>query len=255
MPYTVKQLAELSGVSPRTLRFYDEINLLNPAYYAENGYRYYGKKEMLRLQQILLFRTMGFKLDKIQEIISANDFDQLDALKSHRFYLEGNLSELKSLIAMVDETISHLEGKIDMNDEELLLAFKHPKQLEMIKYTEEQLGETGKKIIEECKSQIKNFSNDDLQQLKAENQWFLQQYKQLIENKFKFDSKETQQLTQEYYEKQIKPAFNASCEELIKFVEVSLAHPDCIKKFNQTHPQLCDYFLQAMTVFAKGNLS
>ena len=65
MEYTVKQLAECSGVSTRTLRFYDKIGLLSPAYYAENGYRYYGENELLHLQQILFFRELGFKLDHI----------------------------------------------------------------------------------------------------------------------------------------------------------------------------------------------
>lgn len=73
MNYTINKLALLSGVTVRTLRFYDEIGLLKPAHVAENGYRYYGQKELLLLQQILFFREIGFDLKQIQDIIGRNE--------------------------------------------------------------------------------------------------------------------------------------------------------------------------------------
>ena len=76
MTYTVNQLAKLSGVSVRTLHFYDEIGLLKPAYYGENNYRYYEEEQLLILQQILFFREMGCPLNDIQRILSSNDFDK-----------------------------------------------------------------------------------------------------------------------------------------------------------------------------------
>ncbi|WP_232220571.1 MerR family transcriptional regulator [Legionella tunisiensis] len=60
MSYTVKQLAKLSNVSPRTLRFYDEIGLLKPAYYGDNNYRYYEEEQLLILQQILFSVSLVF---------------------------------------------------------------------------------------------------------------------------------------------------------------------------------------------------
>ncbi|KTC84755.1 mercury resistance transcriptional regulator SkgA [Legionella drozanskii LLAP-1] len=60
MSYTVKKLAKLSGVSSRTLRFYDEIGLLKPGYYGENNYRYYEEEQLLMLQQILFSVNLVF---------------------------------------------------------------------------------------------------------------------------------------------------------------------------------------------------
>ena len=60
MPYTVKKLAKLSGISVRALRFYDTIGLLKPAYYGDNNYRYYEEEQILLLQQILFYREIGF---------------------------------------------------------------------------------------------------------------------------------------------------------------------------------------------------
>jgi DNA-binding transcriptional MerR regulator len=65
MKYTVKQLANLSGVSVRTLHFYDEIGLLKPAFVGENNYRYYQEEQLLMLQQILFYREIGMPLNEI----------------------------------------------------------------------------------------------------------------------------------------------------------------------------------------------
>lgn len=69
MVYTIKQVAELSGVSTRTLRFYGERALLKPAFLSESGYRMYTEKEIDRLQQILLYRSVGVPLKTIRELI------------------------------------------------------------------------------------------------------------------------------------------------------------------------------------------
>ena len=80
--YTVKQLASLAGVSVRTLHYYDQVGLLKPRYRRENGYRYYDEDSMIRLQQIMFFRELGFSLDEVGKMVSRPDFDMLEALKS-----------------------------------------------------------------------------------------------------------------------------------------------------------------------------
>ena len=81
MAYTVNKLAKLSGVSVRTLHFYDEIGLLKPAYIGENNYRYYKDEELLVLQQILFYRKLNFSLNDIQRILSDKNFDKIKALE------------------------------------------------------------------------------------------------------------------------------------------------------------------------------
>ena len=65
---SVKEVSQLSGVSVRTLHYYDEIDLLKPSVVAENGYRYYNRDAVVRLQEILLYRELDFPLKKIKEI-------------------------------------------------------------------------------------------------------------------------------------------------------------------------------------------
>ncbi|MCR4637933.1 MerR family transcriptional regulator, partial [Ruminococcus sp.] len=78
---TVKQVSELTGVSIRTLRYYDEIGLLQPAAHTESGYRLYDDTALERLQQILLFRELEFPLKDIVRIVSSPDFDRKKALE------------------------------------------------------------------------------------------------------------------------------------------------------------------------------
>lgn len=123
MAYTVKQLAVMSGVTVRTLHFYDEMALLKPAYTKENGYRIYEEPQLLMLQQILFYRELGFELKRIHEILSQRKFEKLTALKSHRQVLEKNVTRTRTLIETIDKTISHLKGTKKMKSEELFKGF------------------------------------------------------------------------------------------------------------------------------------
>jgi phosphoribosylaminoimidazole-succinocarboxamide synthase len=112
--YTVKKLASLAGVSVRALHYYDKLGLLKPRYRRENGYRYYDEESIIRLQQIMFFRELGFSLEEIGEIISLPDFDLIEALKSHRNLLAKKSERLGELITTVDKTIKRLKGEDKM---------------------------------------------------------------------------------------------------------------------------------------------
>ena len=123
MAYTVKQVAAMSGVSVRTLHFYDETGLLKPAYHGANSYRFYEQPQLLTLQQILFYRELGFELKRIKEILSQRKFEKVGALKSHRQVLEKNVAQTRTLIETIDKTISHLKGTKKMKSEELFKGF------------------------------------------------------------------------------------------------------------------------------------
>src|ERR1700722_18917170 len=111
MAYTVKQVAAMSGVSVRTLHFYDETGLLKPAYLGANGYRFYEEPQLLTLQQILFYRELGFELRQIKQVLGRADFEKVAALQSHRKVLQTNLTRTRKLIETIDKTIQHLKGK------------------------------------------------------------------------------------------------------------------------------------------------
>src|SRR6202790_5438415 len=123
MAYTVKQVAAMSGVSVRTLHFYDETGLLKPAYHGANGYRFYEEPQLLTLQQILFYRELGFELKQIKRILGRADFEKVAALKSHREVLQKNLTRTRTLIETIDKTIQHLKGAKKMKSEEMFAGF------------------------------------------------------------------------------------------------------------------------------------
>lgn len=128
MIHTVKQLADLAGVSRRTLHYYDEIGLLKPSAKGENGYRYYDDDAVFRLQQILFYRELGLRLEEIRTIVEAPDFDLVQTLQRHRQALKQRAKRLDNLILTIDKTIDHLEGKIEMSADEFFAGFDEATQ-------------------------------------------------------------------------------------------------------------------------------
>src|SRR3984893_3827141 len=124
MAYTVKQVAAMSGVSVRTLHFYDETDLLKPAYHGANGYRFYEEAQLLTLQQILFYRELGFELKKIKRVLGRRDFEKVAALQSHRKVLQKNLTRTRMLIETIDKTIQHLKGRKKMKSDEMFVGFR-----------------------------------------------------------------------------------------------------------------------------------
>ncbi|MCC7432787.1 MerR family transcriptional regulator [Candidatus Peregrinibacteria bacterium] len=134
MNYTVQQLADLAGVSVRTLHHYDQIDLLKPQRLESNGYRSYGEKELLKLQQILFFRELEFPLEEIAKIIEAPGFDMRAALADQRKLIELKKKRLTGLINTIDKTLDKLNQKDTMEDQELYGNFDSE---EMDKYAAE----------------------------------------------------------------------------------------------------------------------
>ena len=124
MEYTIQKLAELAGVTTRTLRWYHRIGLLTPSRIGENGYRYYGGAEVDRLQQILFYRALGVELARIGAILDDPSFDRLDALRGHLAALEKEEGRIQELIHTVKRTILSEERNEFMSDEAKFEAFK-----------------------------------------------------------------------------------------------------------------------------------
>ncbi|MEK6267657.1 MAG: MerR family transcriptional regulator, partial [Planococcus sp. (in: firmicutes)] len=106
MEYTVQKLTNLSGISTRTLRYYDELDLLKPACKNSSGYRIYGQSEVDKLQQILFYRELGLRLEQIKNIVNDPEFDGSQALAEHREKLLAKRVQLDLLISNVEKTIS-----------------------------------------------------------------------------------------------------------------------------------------------------
>ncbi len=114
MKMHIKEFAKLTGVSVRTLHYYDEIGLLKPSAVDEqNGYRYYDEGSIGRMQEILFYRELDFPLKRIKEILSALDYDKQQAFKAQKHLLTLKRARLERLIAALDHAMKG--EKITMN--------------------------------------------------------------------------------------------------------------------------------------------
>ncbi|WP_397539735.1 MerR family transcriptional regulator [Rummeliibacillus pycnus] len=136
MEYTIQQLAKLSGVTTRTLRYYDQIGLLKPLKLNKAGYRIYGDLEVKQLQQILFYRELGLKLEEIKEILANLNFDVKKALLDHQKKLFEEKSRIERMLLNIERTIKSVEGEYEMTDAERFDGLKD----EMIKENEKQYG-------------------------------------------------------------------------------------------------------------------
>ena len=159
MDYKIKELAELSGVSARTLRYYDQIGLLKPERQEDNGYRLYGEAQVDRLQQILFYRQLGLPLEEIRRTLDSPSYARSQALEAHLALLRQQQEELNAVIRNVEKTICSLKGECSMSDKEKFEGFKQ----ELIRKNNEQYGEEviakyGKENLDESNRKLSNMS-------------------------------------------------------------------------------------------------
>lgn len=168
MSYTVKQLAQLAGVTVRTLHYYDEIGLLKPSFVRENGYRSYEEEDLAKLQQILFFRELDFALEDIVQIINAPGYRTLEALADQKMLLEMKRARLDNLLETIKTTMIKLNEGKNMSNEERFAAFTDD-YLE--KYKDEVKARWGE--TEEYKQSVeraKHWTKKDIERFKAEGQ-------------------------------------------------------------------------------------
>ena len=101
----ISEVAKLSGITVRTLHYYDEIGLLKPNKITEAGYRVYSNEDLETLQQILFFRELDFQLNEIKEIMMNPNYDKNKALNKHKELLIEKRERLDGLINLIDKTI------------------------------------------------------------------------------------------------------------------------------------------------------
>ena len=165
MEYTIQKLAELAGVTTRTLRWYDQIGLLKPSRVAESGYRYYGRAEVDRLQDILYYRALGVELARIKEYLDDPSFDRLAALRNHLAALEAEQERLEQLIRSVKDTIGAEERNEIMSDEQKFEAFKQ----RAVVHNEEVYGaeiraKYGEQEVDEANAAVMNLTQAQYQE-------------------------------------------------------------------------------------------
>src|SRR5690625_2714744 len=153
----VKEVAELVGISVRTLHHYDEIGLLIPSETTDVGYRIYSDENLETLQQILFFKELGFPLKKIKEIIDSPSFERQEALElQHKMLLEKRC-RLDKMIGTLEKTIQHSKGGIHMSNQEKFAGFDFSHN----PYEQEARKKWGNQAVDAANEKVKNMTEFD----------------------------------------------------------------------------------------------
>jgi MerR family transcriptional regulator, thiopeptide resistance regulator len=159
MAWSIAEVARMARTTSRTLRHYHQIGLLEPAWIGENGYRYYEREQLLRLQQILLLRELDVDLDTIGDILAGQQ-DPADALRAHQRRIAREQRRLERLQRTLGRTLEHIERGAPMPAEDFFDAFGK-KQRQHERELVERLGGDVRPHIEESRRNVAEWSRAD----------------------------------------------------------------------------------------------
>lgn len=168
----INEVAKLSGISIRTLHYYDEIGLLVPTKNYSTNYREYTDDHLDRLQQILFYKELNFPLKHIQIILDSPEFNVIENLKKQRQLLLEKKKKLKLIVELIDKTIASKEGELSMSNQEKFESFK-TKLIEdnELKFGDEIRKQHGEQSVMAAYGKLKDMTEEqfnDAQQLEIQ---------------------------------------------------------------------------------------
>lgn len=248
---TVKQLAAISGVTVRTLHHYDEIGLLKPAHVAANGYRYYGRAEMLRLQRILFHRELGVPLGEIAELLELEGEDQVGVLMRHRERLVAERQRYSQLIQTIDRTVAEIEGKDTMSNADLYKGFSAEKQAEYEAWLIERYGEPMRANVERSRKAHGSMSEAEREEAMKEFQSLEQGLAEGLRRGVDPESRVLDPLL-DRHRAWVSRMWGRPCppESYAGLADIYLAHPDFRTRYETIEPGFTEFMTTAMKAYA-----
>ena len=146
----VGELAKRTGLTVRTLHYYDEIGLLSPSHHTETGHRLYAPGDVARLQQIMSLRQLGFSLEEVRDCLKRDDFSPQHVIRLHLARLREQIELQRRLCDRLEALAARLSAAEEVSVEKfiqtieviaMLEKYYTPEQLEEIERRRQQVGE------------------------------------------------------------------------------------------------------------------
>ncbi len=244
MTRTVHQVAKLTGISIRTLHYYDEIGLLEPSQTTEAGYRLYDEEELSRLQQILFFRELDFTLKEIKAILDHPHFDKRQAMENQKKLLTLKRNRLNNLIELVTET---MKGETKMSFKEFDMTEIEQAQQQYQGEAEARWGNTD--AYRESAKRTKAYTKEDWATIKTE---FDAIYTAFANNMDKSPaSPEVQAIVAQKQAHITKYYYNCSNEMLAGLGQMIVADERFTKNIDKNGEGLAQFISQAIAEYCK----
>jgi len=240
----INEVAKLTGISVRTLHYYDGIGLLHPGEVTQAGYRLYDEKDLECLQQILFFRELNFALKDIKELINNPAFDKHKALENHKKLLLLRRNHCNDLIALVDKT---LKGDAGMSFKEFDTSEMEAAQSQYADEAKERWGSTD--AYAESTRKTSKYSKADWAAITAEAEEI---YQNFVANMSKSpDAPEVQKLVADWQAYITKHYYNCTKEILAGLGEMYVKDERFTQNIDRHGKGLAKFMNDAIAVYSK----
>ncbi|MEV6602630.1 MerR family transcriptional regulator [Kutzneria sp. NPDC051319] len=251
MSWSITELARMSGVTARALRHYDDVGLLWPARIGPNGYRWYEREQLLRLQEILLMRQLDMDLPTIARILDG-EHDRLAALRDHRERLLARREHLDVLVRTVARTITDLEGTQAMPDHELFDGFElSPAALDEL---EAKSPPSSRPYFDELRASTANWTEQDYAAASEQAADGERRLLALMLDDVPADDPRVLDLMAEAHAAE-QTLLVLSKDDYCQLAQAFAATPELRTHLDIRHPRLAEYMRDSMLAYAAARLS
>lgn len=252
MTWTVGEAAKLAKVSVRTLHHYDEVGLLAPSDRSESGYRLYTVDDLERLQQIMLFRELGFTLPEIRDIVLDPSFDRVSALEAQRNLLAEKVRRTEAAIEAIDLQLREMEEGVPMTKEDASKMFTDlfdgfdPADYE--DEVKERWGDTD--AYKQSAARTKRYRKEDWEAIKAEEEATTNAFIELFDAGVPSNSLEAMKLAEAKRAHISKWFYDCPLEFYVNMAQIWVADPRFTKNIDKPRTGLAAYEYAAVQALA-----
>ncbi|HEX6006466.1 MAG TPA: MerR family transcriptional regulator [Burkholderiales bacterium] len=246
--YTVSQVSRMARVTVRTLHHYDDIGLLIPSQRSDAGYRLYTDSDLQRLQQILLFRELGFALDAIAALLEQPAAERLSALVMQRARLEAELQQTSAVLRAIETAIKNNEGGVSMSAEEFFEGMEDFNHAQYADEARERWGDT--EAYQESVRRAKRYSKDDWARMKEESEAITRSLADAMQAGKSADSLEATSLVEQHRLHIDRWFYPCSREFHVNLGEMYVSDPRFTATYDKVRPGLARYIRDAIVANA-----
>ncbi len=251
--YSVKQLADMDGVTARTLHHYDQIGLLKPSARTQAGYRQYGEKDLLRLQQVLFFREFGIPLEDIRRVLEQPAFDTLAALERHYAALMAEQARIAVMLRTIEKTIRKLRNEDEpmaLTDAELYEGLSQ----ETVQRWQKEVNEKyDPALVAESNRRVRKLSKEQWNAIKEEGGAVTLRLAELFKAGVQPESAEAQAAI-EGQRRWIEHFYTPSAEVFRGLGELYATHPEFRTNYDKYAKDFADFMRAAMACYAERSM-
>lgn len=242
---TVGEVAELAGVTVRLLHHYDEIGVLSPSGRSEAGYRLYSYTDLERLQEILVWRALGFPLAEIKALLDDRSYDRGHALRRQRALVQSELGRLGAVARALDTALAALEDGTNVEETSMFKGFDHSR------YEEEARDRWGNtEAYRESARRAARYTDSDWAEIRREAEANLRSFVALLETGEPADAAAARQLAEQHRRHISRWFYDCSPAFHRRLAEMYIADPRFEANYERQAPGLARYIHDAIVAQA-----